>query len=79
MDKKQTSIPLEEVIQDAIKEVKKSHTDPKILGKQTIRCPECKKEQIAFIEDGYAFAIYIHHCVVCKHIITESEWDPVHK
>lgn len=46
---------------------------------ELIRCPECKTDQWAMIEQGYGvpFARYIHDCQNCGHVILESEWNRV--
>lgn len=40
-----------------------------------IRCPRCGYVQRANIIRSIPFDTYIHVCVKCKYIITESEWD----
>jgi len=42
-----------------------------------IVCPECKTIQGAIVEDVFPWGIYVHHCVECKYVITESEWEEV--
>lgn len=46
---------------------------------ELIWCPECKEQQVGYILEAYPFPIYIHTCVKCKYVITESEWNPVVK
>ena len=40
-----------------------------------IKCPSCRTTQSAIIEHTIPFFTYIHHCVSCKYVIMESEWD----
>lgn len=41
---------------------------------EVIQCPECGKRQIATVLLTVPFATYIHHCLECEYIITESDW-----
>jgi hypothetical protein len=50
---------------------------PKKQWKETIICPECKTVQMAIVEATPIFNSYVHECVKCEHIITESEWQTV--
>jgi hypothetical protein len=47
----------------------------------TIRCPECELVQDAKEELYYGDTIwtYVHHCIGCKYVIMESEWDKIVK
>ena len=40
-----------------------------------IKCPSCKTIQAAIIEHTSPCATYIHHCVNCRYIVMESEWN----
>lgn len=42
-----------------------------------IRCPECKRPQLAqvVLTDG-PWDFYVHECQ-CGYIITESDWDKI--
>ena len=47
-------------------------------GKQhteIIKCPQCGLIQPAIVEHTFPWFSYVHHCVRCKYIITESEWE----
>lgn len=47
--------------------------------RDTIECPVCRVIQDAIIEFSSEFphASYVHHCINCTNIITESEWNSV--
>ncbi len=40
-----------------------------------IICPDCKKEQMAFVLHTIPFNTYIHECTNCNYLIMESEWN----
>ena len=42
---------------------------------EMIKCPECKKLQIAIVQHTVPFFTYIHECCECKYTIMESEWN----
>lgn len=42
-----------------------------------IRCPQCRHTQNAQVRKTFPFYTYIHTCIFCKYVITESEWDEV--
>ena len=42
--------------------------------KEQIECPECETRQMATVLHTEPFHTYVHHCVVCKYTITESDW-----
>ena len=42
-----------------------------------IKCSYCDTVQAAIVEYTTPFATWIHHCIKCKYIIMESEWDIV--
>ena len=44
---------------------------------EMIKCPECKKLQIAIVQHTVPFFTYIHECCECKYTIMESEWDKI--
>jgi|WetSurMetagenome_2_1015567.scaffolds.fasta_scaffold235419_3 hypothetical protein len=45
-----------------------------------IKCPECGKICNAEIEtNDFPFAVYIHTCEHCGHIIQEDEWEEIKK
>src|SRR5688572_13214208 len=46
---------------------------------ELIRCPECKADEWAMVEQGHEmpFPFYKHDCQNCGHVILESEWDKV--
>lgn len=42
-----------------------------------IECDKCSTVQAAIVEHIIPFNTYIHHCVSCQNIITESEWNEI--
>lgn len=46
----------------------KTHTEK-------IECPECNKKQNAKVLHTEIFWTYIHNCINCNYVITESEWN----
>jgi hypothetical protein len=44
-----------------------------------IECPECEKQQGAFVEHTMPFYTRIHECIKCKYLIMESEWNNINK
>ena len=44
---------------------------------ELIRCPACHKVQDAAVLHTYPFYTYVHHCINCKYVIMESEWEEV--
>lgn len=45
--------------------------------KEIIKCPNCGHIREATAEMTKPFATYIHTCVKCGYVITESEWEKV--
>lgn len=47
------------------------------IGKhlEVIKCPECGTIQQAEVEHTIPWYTYIHHCIKCGFIITESDWN----
>lgn len=45
--------------------------------KETIKCPQCGKIQVAEVLHTFPFWSYVHHCVSCRYFIMESEWELV--
>ena len=45
--------------------------------KQLIICPECSTTQEAIVVHTFPFLTFIHHCVKCKYVIMESEWNQI--
>ena len=41
---------------------------------EEIICPECGRKQVAVVEHTIPFYTYIHECIYCEEIITESDW-----
>lgn len=54
-----------------------SKVESKIIGTETIECPECGSHENAQIEGDVFFASYLHECKNCGYLIMESEWQPV--
>lgn len=50
-----------------------------VIKREHITCPECNFIQPAEVThtEGHPWQSYVHHCVKCGYIITESEWEPV--
>jgi protein gp37 len=44
---------------------------------ETIWCPECERVQAAVVEHSVPWFTYVHKCVGCGYLITESEWNAV--
>lgn len=42
---------------------------------EKIVCPECEAVQDAIVEETVPFFTYIHSCVNCDYVITESDWQ----
>ena len=42
---------------------------------EIIKCPACGLIQPAVVKHTLPWYSYVHHCVRCKHVITESEWE----
>jgi cytochrome c-type biogenesis protein CcmH/NrfF len=51
---------------------------PQPLG-QNIKCPACGAVNYAEVETGaiLGFDTYVHECIVCGYVITESHWEEV--
>jgi uncharacterized protein with PIN domain len=49
--------------------------------KNLIKCPECGEEFWGDVDqyEEYPWPIYFGVCPKCHYIVTESEWDEVHK
>jgi hypothetical protein len=45
---------------------------------ETIKCPECLKVQEAEVEHLDPFNSYVHTCIGCGYVITESDWNKLH-
>jgi hypothetical protein len=62
-----------------INQTRTANPAPGKTWSELIRCPECKTDQWATVEqdDGVPFARYIHDCRNCGHVILESEWNRV--
>ena len=43
--------------------------------KETILCPSCNNKQEAEVLHTEPFFSYVHTCLECRYVITESEWD----
>ena len=41
---------------------------------EAIACPNCAHKQIAKVTHTEPFYTYIHECVKCKYVATESDW-----
>lgn len=48
------------------------------IAREVIVCPKCETEQdaVAMWWIGDPFPSYVHACVGCGYMITESEWQP---
>ncbi len=44
---------------------------------ETIRCPECGKEQDAEVMETWPWWMRCHLCVRCGYVIMEGEWQRV--
>lgn len=42
-----------------------------------VECEQCNTVQAAIVVHTHVWDSYIHKCVSCKHIITESEWNKI--
>ena len=51
--------------------------ESKVIGTETIECPECGSHEKAEIEGDIFFASYLHECKKCGYLIMESEWQSV--
>jgi hypothetical protein len=46
-----------------------------------IICPKCQRIQDAVVEKGpiLGFDNYVHECIGCTYVITESEWEEIER
>lgn len=56
---------------------KAKHLSERVISKVVIQCPECNYVQEADVtqHENMPFATYIHKCIRCQYLITESEWN----